>query len=133
MLVAVLLTLLGLATILVPLYAYFPSPPDAVPLVLLAAGAVAAWVQWKRRKGRGRMAGAVTITLLFGVVAYWFLLFSAYAKAPPGAAVGGNAPTAEVRRVSDGVLVRLPRGDPASQPEGSRSPAALLVFYRGAW
>ena len=133
MLVAVLLTLLGLATILVPLYAHFPSPPDGVPLLLLAAGAVAGWVQWKRRRGRGRMAGAVTITLLLGGVVYWFMLFSAYGKLPPGTALGGDAPTAVVRRVSDGVLVRLPRGDPASQPEGSRSPAALIVFYRGAW
>ncbi|MHC4547893.1 MAG: hypothetical protein ACYTEZ_03880 [Planctomycetota bacterium] len=124
MLGPVLLTLAGLAGLFVPLGLNLGDLPDAVPLALLAGGAGWGWRGWWKRRGKARLGTAAGQTAVVGVLAYWMLVYSAYAEAGGVPEVGERAPLITAVRVRDGATFRL-----AAQ----RGSTVLLVFFRGAW
>lgn len=124
MLLPLLLTLLGALAAVMPAPLGFPDPPDFVPLGMLAAGTLWAWLARRKRKGRGPLVLATTQTLVALAIAYWMLGFSAYGAASGAPAAGDKAPPITATRVRDGA-----RFDLAAE----RGHPVLLVFFRGKW
>jgi hypothetical protein len=123
------LTAAGFAALLGPVYARLADLPDAVPLVLLGAAPVVAFLAWRRKRTR---LGACAMVLLAATAAGTGVWMAWLAPYPPGtkgvAAIGEPAPTApsgrEPVRVRDGARFHL---------RAQRREDLLIVFFRGAW
>ena len=118
------MTLAGVLAALLPAALGFPDPPDFVPLAALGLGAAWGLFAWRRRPGRRRLGIAASQATLALGMAWWMLLYSAYAEAPGAPRIGDRAPLISAVRVRDDA-----RFDLAAE----RGHPALLVFFRGKW
>jgi hypothetical protein len=124
MLGPVALALLGIAAAFGPVLFVRPDPPAWAPFALFLGACAWAALEWRRKRGAGRLALAGALAAGSLGYAWWFFLASDYDPVDAGPAMRTTAPDFEAVRVLDGARFRLAE---------ERGRYAFLVFFRGAW
>lgn len=118
------LTLAGLVAAYVPVLLGMADLPAIVAFLLMAGGAVWAWVAWSEEGGWKPALKASGLTLPLLLHGYWFFFFSAYDDPAGVPGLGTEAPAIAAVRVRDRASFDL---------RAQRGQSAVLVFFRGAW